>query len=223
MAIMSNKVSYTNLAIKPPVTLRMQLAKANILGAKSKLGTTKDTTTVDNVRWGLTVEVCKEGEPDCTTSYKAVTVVFRSIRAESKWVIDVYFEDYYVTPSAMFEYDAFKFGSETDVNIDIQFRDSTVTIVFNGNTLITTDTFKKFEQVRKLSSLNYFTDPAGAEVAGVADQYLVYNLQVISVQDFTAIVNAIIPIAITLAVVAVVFALIRSGLLKLPLPVPKAT
>jgi hypothetical protein len=127
-----------------------------------------------------------------------------------------------VTPSARFIYEAFRFGQETDVTIDIAFRDSIVVVTFNGREILNTDTLKKFEQIRTLKTLNYFYDPAGAEIAGVADQYLVYNLQIIQVTafDVSGLLNAIIPVAVALAVVGVVIALFRTGILRIPIPKP---
>jgi len=222
MPVMSNKVIYGNLTIKPPITLRIQLPKTTILGAKSVLGTTKDSSTVDNVRWGLEVHVCKEGEPDCTTTHHALSVVFSSDRGNNRWLVTVYVESFYVTPSAQFIYEAFRFGQETDVTIDVTFRDSIIIVVFNGREILNTDTLKKFEQIRTLKSLNYFYDPAGAEIAGVADQYLVYNLQLIQVPTFdvSGLLNAIIPVAVALAVIGVVIALFRTGILRIPIPKP---
>jgi hypothetical protein len=222
MPVMSNKVTYGNLAIKPPITLRMQLPKTTILGAKSYLGTTKDTTTVDNVRWGLEVHVCKEGEPDCTTTYHALSVVISSDRGNNRWLVTAYVESYYVTPSAQFVYEAFKFGQETDVTIDVTFRDSIIVVTFNGKEVLNTDTLKKFEQIRTLKSNNYFYNPAGAEITGVADQYLVYNLQMVQAPTFdvSGLLNAIIPLAIALAVIGIVISLLRTGILRIPIPKP---
>jgi hypothetical protein len=222
MPVMSNKVTYGNLAIKPPITLRMQLPKTTILGAKSVLGTTKDDKTVDNVRWGLEVHVCKEGEPDCTTTHHALSVVFSSDRGNNRWLVTVYVESYYVSPVAQFVYEAFKFGQETDVTIDVTFRDSIVVVTFNSKEILNTDTLKKFEQIRTLKSNNYFYDPTGAEIADVANQYLVYNLQLIQVTTFdvSGLLNAIIPIAVALAVIGIVISLLRTGILRIPIPKP---
>jgi hypothetical protein len=222
MPIMSGKVIYDNLAIKPPTTLRMQISKSTLTGAKSYLGTIKDNKTVDNVRWGLEVHVCKEGESDCNTAYKAVTVVFSSDRANSRWLLWIYVESFYVTPSAQFIYEAFRFGQETDVTIDVTFRDTTIVVALNGKEVLNTDTLKKFEQIRTLKANNYFYDPTGAEIAGVADQYLVYNLQIVQITTFdvTGLLNAIIPIAIAIAVIGIVISLLRTGILKIPIPKP---
>jgi hypothetical protein len=220
MPIMSNKVTYGNLAIKAPITLRMQLLKTTILGAKAYLGTTKDTYTVDNVRWGLEVHVCKEGEPDCTTTYHALSVVFSSDRGNNRWIIQVYIEQYYVTPAAEFIFEAFRFGQEQDVTIDITFRNSYLSVVFNGREILATDLLKKFEQIRTLKANNYFYDPTGVEVPNVANQYLVYNLQLVQPVDVSGVVNAVLPLAISIAVIGVVIALLRTGILRAPVPKP---
>jgi hypothetical protein len=208
MPVFSNKVQYTGLNIKRPVTLRIELLKSTILGAKSVLGTTKDNKTVDNVRWGLELHVCREGEPDCTTTQHALTVVFSSDRGNNRWLITVYVEPYYVSPPAQFVYEAFKFGSEQDVYIDVTLRDTQLSVVFNGREILATDLLKGFEQIRTLKANNYFYDPTGAEITGVADQYLVFNVRTIQAVDLTSIVNAVLPLTISIAVMGVVFSLI---------------
>jgi hypothetical protein len=222
MPVMSSNAVYDKLAIKPPVTLRMQLLKSTIAGAKGFVGTTRDTRTIDNVRWGLEVYVCKEGEPDCTTTYHALSVVFSSDRSNNRWLLWVYVESYFVSPSAVFIYEAFRFGQETDVTIDITLRDSTIVVAFNGKEILNTDTLKKFEQIRTLRSANYFYDLNGNVVAGVADQYLVYNVQVLQVASFdvSGLLNTILPIAIAIAVIGIVISLLRTGILKIPIPKP---
>jgi hypothetical protein len=222
MPVMSGTVEYDELAIKPPVTLRMQLLKSSLVGAKSYVGATRDTRTIDNVRWGLEVHVCKEGEPDCTTTYHALSIVFSSDRSNNRWLVWVYVESYFVSPSAVFIQEAFRFGQETDVTIDVTFRDSTIVIAFNGKEILNTDTLKKFEQIRKLKAANYFYDLGGAVVPGVADHYLVYNLQVVQVATFdvSALLNSIIPMAVALAVVGIVISLFRTGILRIPIPKP---
>ena len=222
MPVMSGNVVYDKLAIKPPVTLRMQLLKSAIAGAKSYVGTTRDTRTIDNVRWGLEVHVCKEGESDCTTAYHALSIVFSSDRSNNRWLVWVYVESYFVSPPATFIHEAFRFGQETDVTIDVTFRDSTIVVTFNGKEILNTDTLKKFEQIRMLRSANYFYDLQGAAVPGVADQYLVYNLQVIQATTFdvSGLLNAIIPMAVALAVVSIVISLFRTGMLRIPIPKP---
>ena len=208
MPVFSDKASYQNLNIKRPITLRMELLKNTILGAKSVLGSTKDTKTVDNVRWGLEIHVCKEGEPDCTTTHHAVSVVFSSDRGNNRWLIIIYIEPYYVQPPAQFMYEAFKFGSEQDVTIDVTFRDTQLIVVFNGREILATDLLKGFEQIRTLKANNYFYDPGGAEIPGVADQYLVYNVKMLQALDVTGVVNAVLPLAISVAVLSVVIILI---------------
>jgi hypothetical protein len=222
MPIMSGTVAYDNLAIKPPITLRMQLLKTAIVGAKSYVGTTRDTRTIDNVRWGLEVYVCKEGEPDCTTTYHALSIVFSSDRSNNRWLVWVYVESYFVSPSAVFIHEAFRFGQETDVTIDVTFRDTTIVVALNGKEILNTDTLKKFEQIRTLRSANYFYDLGGAVVSGVADQYLVYNLQIVQATTFdvSGLLNAIIPIAVAIAVIGIVISLLRTGILKVPIPKP---
>jgi hypothetical protein len=208
MPVFSDKSTYTNLNIKRPITLRVELLKSTILGAKSVLGSTKDTQTVDNVRWGLEVHVCKEGEPDCSNTQHALTVVFTSDRGNNRWLITVYVEPYYVSPPAQFVYEAFKFGSEQDVYIDLSFRDTQLSVVLNGKEILATDLLKGFEQIRTLKANNYFYDPTGVEIPNVADQYLVYNVRTISTMDITGLVNSILPLVIALAVVGVVITLI---------------
>jgi hypothetical protein len=224
MPVMSGNVVYDKLAIKPPVTLRMQLLKSTLVGAKGHVGATRDTRTIDNVRWGLEVHVCKEGEPDCTTTYHALSVVFSSDRSNNRWLVWIYIESYYVTPPALFIHEAFRFGQETDVTIDVTFRDSAIVVTLNGREILNTDTLKKFEQIRVLRSANYFYDLQGTAVPNVADQYLVYNLQVVQATTFdaSALLNAIIPIAVALAVIGIVISLFRTGILRIPIPKPVA-
>jgi hypothetical protein len=202
--LFTNKVAYSDLNIRAPVTLRFQLPVDKIKSAKTYLGTTKDTTTVDNVKWELVIDVCKEGEPDCATPVTALRFRVRSDRANSKWVVDVVFDTYYVSPVAMFTADLFPFGRETDVVADITFSDSTVNVVVNGKSVVFTDTFKRFEQIRRLSAQNMFLSPVGSEVAGVADPVLVFNLNIVTGINVMGIIGSVIPLVVALSVVGVV-------------------
>jgi len=218
MPIMSDKIVYKELALKAPITLRMQIPKETILGAKKFLGQTVGNQTVDSVRWGLVVNLCKEDEPDCTTSVTGLSVMLWSYRANNVWQLHVYFAEFYTTPTAKFIIDAFKFGQETDVTIDITFRDSTVSITLNGKEILTTDTLKKFAQIRELGAQNEYLDTNLQEV-NITD-YNAYNLQTIQITtiDTLGLVNAIVPIAVAIAIVGVVLSLFKTGIFKTPVP-----
>jgi hypothetical protein len=208
MPVFSGKARYTDLNIKRPVTLRMEIYKSTILGAKAQLGTTRDDKIVDNVRWGLQIFVCKEGEPDCVRSLHAISVVFSSDRGNNRWLLTVYVEPYYVEPPAQFAFEAFRYGYEQDVTIDVTFRDTQLSVWFNGREVLSTDLLKGFEQIRELTANNYFYDPAGSEIPGVADIYLVYNVKIIQPLDVGGVVNAVLPLAISTAVLGLVMSLI---------------
>jgi len=218
MPIMSDKIVYRELAIKAPVTLRMQIPKETILGAKKFLGQTVGNQTVDSVRWGLVVNLCKEDEPDCTTPTTGLTVMLWSYRAGSVWQLHVYFGEFYTTPTAKFIIDTFKFGQETDVTIDITFRDSTVSITLNGKEILTTDTLKKFAQIRELGAQNEYLDANFQEVP--IAEYNAYNLQTIQIStiDISGLVNSVIPIAVAIAVIGIVLAMFKTGAFKVQGP-----
>ena len=198
---MSNKVTYTGLAIKPPITLQMWVPKDKITGAKAKLGTTVGGKTVDAVKWSLTLSVCKEGEPGCTTPTDALVLTLISDRTNSLWKVQVMFKDYYVTPPAVFIKDVFKFGLEQDVYINASFNGSLVTITVNGSTVIATDTLKKFEEISTLKAESMFMDSTGAEIPGVGDEYLVFNLTTVAMFDASQILGIVLPLAVLGAVV----------------------
>jgi hypothetical protein len=209
MPILTPGIKYTELRIKPPVTLRAIIPKDNLVGAKGKLGSTVDTITVDNVRYGISVYVCKEGEPDCATAIKALTVEFRSDRANNRWLLVVTFESFYVAIPTSLQFEVYRFGSEVDTYIDVTFRDAYVSVVVNGKEYLATDTFKRFEQIREIESVSAYLDPAGAPIdpAKISD-YLAFNLQLMQVADISGIVNVIIPIAITIAVIGAVLTVV---------------
>jgi len=209
MPVMSDKVVYSNLTIKPPIKLTIEIPKSTILGAKGKLGTSVGTTTVDNVRWGTEVHVCKEGEPDCTTTHHALTLVVSSDRGNNRWILTVYVESYYVTPAAQFVYELFKFGKEADTRVEAEFRGTVLRVVANGAEVLLTDVLKSFEQIRTLKANNYFYDATGAEVPGVADQFLAYNLRTEAPFDISGLVSAILPLAITLGVLGAVIGVFK--------------
>lgn len=209
MPVMSDKVTYGNLNIKPPITFRLQFTKDQLVGARGQFGATVGTQTVDNVRWGFEVHVCPEGQPDCTTTQHALTVVLQSDRGNNRWLLTTYFESFYVSPTAQFQYEVFKFGSETDLAIDIVFTDSIVRVVANNKTAIDTDTFKRFEQVRTLKANNYFFDAAGAEVVNFGTQYLSYIATSVKPIELGALVNQILPIAVTIGAVGLVIGTLR--------------
>ncbi|GAY26670.1 hypothetical protein ATG_18740 [Desulfurococcaceae archaeon AG1] len=203
MPVMSDKVAYTGLNIKPPVTLQMVLPKETILAAKSRLGSTVGTQTVDNVRWGLEVHVCPEDQPDCTTTQHALTVVVSSDRGNNRWLLTVYFEAFYVSPTASFQFELFRFGSESDVVVSINFTDTVIGITANGKSVINTDTFKRFSQIRTLKANSYFYDPSGAEITGYGSDVLVYNVTIVRGIDVGAIINTVIPLAAIVGVISI--------------------
>jgi len=219
MPLMTNKVAFKELKIKPPTTIRLQFTKASLVEAKTKLGTTIAGKTIDNVRWGAVISVCKEGEPDCATPIKALSVYVKSERANARWVVEVFFEEYYVSPRARVVYELFKFGAEVDTTIDVTFRDSVVSVIANNRELITTDTMKKFEQIREISADNSYIDPAGVDIAEIDPPP--YNLVIVQVADVTGVVSAILPIVITVAVLGVVIGLLVK-IFRAPIITPPA-
>jgi hypothetical protein len=205
MPIMNDKVSYTNLDIRPPVTLQMTISKEKILSAKSKFGQTVDGKTVDNVRWSLEIHVCPPDQIDCATTQFALSIVVSSDRGNNRWLITVNFESYYVSPApASFQQELFRFGSETDVNVNITIQGTQVSVVANGRPVVVTDTFKQVGQIRTLKANNYFYDPAGAEIAGFGASDLVYNVTIVKGFDVSAILNTVIPLVVVTSVVSII-------------------
>lgn len=205
MPIMNDKVAYTGLDIRPPATLQMIVSREKILSAKGKFGQTVGTQTVDNVRWGLEVHVCPPDQIDCATTQFALSIVVSSDRGNSRWLITVNFESYYVSPApASFQQELFKFGSETDVVVNIAISDGQVSVVANGRPVIVTDTFKKVGQIRTLKANNYFFDPSGAEIAGFGASDLVYNVTILKGFDIGAILNVVIPLVVTSSILSII-------------------
>jgi hypothetical protein len=223
--LMTNKIAYTDLDIRVPVTLRMQIPKSNLVNAKNKLGTTVTigtaTYTINIARWQLATYMCPEDQPDCISPTVGVVIIVEARRTTSEYVLIVSFRDFYVTGEAIFQVPLFKFGQEVDVVVDVTFRDSYVTVVANGREVISTDTLKRFSQIRRLEAYNVYVADTEVEVAG--DAHLTYNLQVVSVADFTAMVVPLATVAVTIGIIAIVIRLIMGGLkgLKIPVPVPR--
>ena len=73
MPVFGASTTYDGLSIKPPVTLRMEIKKENLQIVGGYIGKTVTVGgtqyTVGSAYYTLTIYVCKEGEPDCTTSY----------------------------------------------------------------------------------------------------------------------------------------------------------
>jgi hypothetical protein len=208
MPIMVNKIEYRELALKTPLTLRMKISKDTIDGAKAYLGQTVGGKTVEGVKWGLIVDVCKTGEPDCETASTALAVYLWANRSAQRWELHVYFGEYYVTPLAKFITEAYKFGQEQDTTIDINLSDSNVSVYLNGKEYLATDTLKTFEQIRVLRSENIYHDSSLVEIPEL-QEFLSYNLQIIEQMDVTGLVNTILPIAIAVVVLSVIFAIFK--------------
>jgi len=205
MPLMYDKVAYTNLDIRPPVTFQMVVSKEKILSAKGKFGQSADGRTVDNVRWGLEIHVCPPDQIDCATTQHALSIVVSSDRGNNRWLITVYFESYYVSPApAEFQLELFRFGSETDVNVNINISGTQVSVTANGRPVVATDTFKEVGQIRTLKANNYFYDPSGNEISGFGASDLVYNVTISKGFDVVAIINAVIPLAIVASIVSVI-------------------
>jgi len=217
---MIDKIAYTDLTLKPPVTLRITIPRDNLVNAKSKLGTTVGGATINVARWQLGTYMCPEGESDCTTPKAGVVILIEARRAENQFVLIVSFRDFYVLQGeAIFQTPLFKFGQETDITVDTTFRDSIVTVTLNGKEVLSTDTLKRFEQIRKVEAYNvYIADTT--EVQG--DSYLTYNLQIVKAMDISGMLTPLISIAVAIGVVLAVTALLGKGL-RLPLPVPRAS
>ena len=205
MPIMYNKVAYTNLDVRPPVTLNMVVSKEKILSAKGKFGQSVDGRTVDNVRWGLEIHVCPPDQIDCATTQHALSVVVSSDRGNNRWLITVYFESYYVSPApAEFQQELFRFGSESDVNVNINISGTQVSVTANGKPVVVTDTFKEVGQIRTLKANNYFYDTGGDEISGYGASDLVYNVTIAKGFDVVSIINAVIPLVIVASIVSVI-------------------
>jgi hypothetical protein len=129
---------------------------------------------------------------------------------------------YYVANPTKLTFEVYKFGSEVDTYIEVTFRDAYVSVVVNGKEYLSTDTLKKFEQIRELESISAYLDPTGAPIdpAKISD-YLAFNLQLIQVPDISGIVNVLIPIAITIAVIGAVLTIVFTIIKKLPAIAPK--
>jgi len=208
MPVFAKNSSYTGLSIKAPVTVRMLIPAQKIKDAKSKLGTTVGPQTVDKVVWELQYFLCPSDAPDCASPTIALKTRFYSNRQNNKWMAEIEFDDFYVTPSAKFTFDAYQFAQEQDTFLDVTFTDSQVTFAVNGRTLLQTDTLKKFAQIRQLTANSNFYDTAGNPLT-VDDTLLQFNVSVMQLIDVGAILNVIIPLAVVGLVLGLVISLFR--------------
>lgn len=209
MPIMIREMDITGLLLKPPITLRMSIPKSVLENAKAKLGTRIDTATVVGARWGLVVKVCPEDNPECETPARAFEATFNVDQPMGKWFVELILHEYYVTPSAKLQY--FVGGLDMkleDTNIDLVLSDSLVSLVYKGQTLVSTDMLKKYGSIRALSSMNYLFTTGGVPISNGRD-VAIYNLEIVRQLDVTGIATPVLTIAISLAVVGLVVAMMK--------------
>lgn len=212
MPVFSKSTAYAGLSIKPPITLRIHITKDQLVKARSYLGTTVGTATVDKVKFGLDITVCSVGQPDCASDIPALAVAVFSDRANNRWTINIYFKSYYVTPDTEIVQELMKFGQEQDIDIDVTFRDTKITVSSPtlGKRFIDTDMLKGFEQIRRLISTSSFYDTAGNSIV-VDDSilYLVVDTIPVSELNVSQILGVVLPIAVTASITTALFTVFR--------------
>lgn len=208
MPAITGKVIYDNLVLKPPLTIRIKVNKTELAAGRDYVGKTVEGKTVRMVAWGTILSMCPEDSPECTAPSKGVEIAV--VCDGSKYTLQTIFGAYYVSPQVMFVHDLFAVGKETDLTIDVTFRDSRVSIVANGNGVIDTDMLKKFGSIRQLAGNNRGVATDGTEV----DLPLQHLVDITGVADIGGILSSLLPVAISVGVLGAVFGLLRYALPK---------
>jgi len=212
---MIREMSVTGLSIKPPVTLRMSIPKSILENAKSKLGTTIDTTTVVGARWGLVVKVCPEDNPECETPVRAYEATFNVDQPLGKWFVELILHEFFVTPSAKLQYFVGSLDMKLeDTNIDLVLGETTVSLVYKGQTLVSTDMLKKFSVIRELASNNFLFTTGGAPISDGRD-VAIFNLEIVKGIDISGTVSPLLTIGLAMAVFGAVISILKFVVPKL--------
>lgn len=203
MPVITGKVVYDNLLIKEPTTLRIKINKSELVAGKAKIGTSVGGKTVSMVAWGTIASMCSEDNPECATPSKGVEIAV--VCDGSKYTLQTIFGSFYVSPQVMFVYDLFDVGKETDLTVDVVFRGSRVSVTANGASVVDTDMLKKFGSIRQIAGNNRGIATDNTEL----DIPLQHLVDILPATDISQILNAILPIAITIGVASAIFGVVR--------------
>lgn len=222
MPLIYDSFSYTDLKITPPITLRAEIPATKLTSARNKFGTAVGDKTIHGVQIGYMLDVCPEGQPDCASPLTALGVVVNGSRSSNRWTLDIYFHKFYTPQIAGFSFDLFDFGKETDLVIDITFRDTWITITVNGKEVFSSDMLKKFEQIRMIRGASYYYDTTITPIPEAVDGILTFNLKIMTPTDISgipihisSIASSILPYVVAVAVVGAIIALV-TRLLRRP-------
>ena len=215
MPLIYGLLKYTDLKITPPITLRAEIPATKLISAKNRFGTMVGDKRIHGATMGFTTIVCPEGQPDCASPQPAIGVMVTGNRDTNKWRLDIYFHGFYTPQVTGFFFDLFDFGKETDLVIDLTFRDTWITVTVNGKEVFSSDMLKKFEQIREIQGGNYFYDQTHTAIQQAADGILAFNLKIMTPIDISGIASSILPYAVAVAVVGAVIALV-TRLLRRP-------
>lgn len=190
--------------VAPPVTLRSVIKKDQFTNARKRFG----TENINGAKFKYIVDVCPEDNPDCTTPTPALNVTLIGFKDTTYWSLDVWFLEYYVAPSVKISNRLFDYGKETDVAVDVTFSGSRIRVAVNGSTVLETDMMKGIGKIKKITSDTYYFDTAGANINKYIDE-LAFVLDVAKAYDISQIINAILPVAVSVGVLGAVFGILR--------------
>ncbi len=155
-------VRTVNPPVRLPTRLTITIVKPVLSLARTRTGTaTIDETRIDNVFW-----VCTKSYPECdpSQSYRAVQVrlLYKpgDVTCGDHWCLligilgeDISANNIYRATDWLLQR-LFPAGSETDVIIDIDLVDSTVTARVNGRFFVAFEGFNTPGSVRQINSIN---------------------------------------------------------------------
>lgn len=207
MVIIYGSASYS-VDVTPPLVLKFKVSKDQLINARKRFGTTIDTATVNGAKFKFIADVCPEETPECATPIPAFNITLIGYKDLTFWSLDVWFLEYYVSPSIKISNKLFDYGKESDVNVEVLVSGSRIRVTANGVALIDTDMMKSIGKLVKITSDTYYFDATGTNINKYIDE-LAFILNVEKPIELTSIINLILPIAIAVGIMGGVFAVIR--------------
>ena len=195
--------SINNLNLTPPITFTITIPYDNLQNAESVLGQVINNTIIQGARYGLYFYVCAK-KAKCSNPQYALSIVFRV--QQDGYYIEFDPGTFYISnpPILSFQYPVQNLNS--DVVISVTFQGDTITVIGNGQQIISVNMLESFASIEQLASSSWYFTSGGQQVTLPASymNYLAFLVSTSTPFDLSSLLNSFIP----LIVIAPLFSLL---------------